>query len=124
MISGCSSWIEEEQKGQTTVETLGDSDEAAQNWVTGVYSKWVYDMFCWGYFPKVLELDADYISGPSWLFKAFGAGNFEGEAEVCDALWKGCYGLIERARYAAAQIEKMQNLEPAAKANYLGDCLS
>ena len=120
-LNSCSSWIDEEIEGQTTEETLGDSDEAAQTWVTGVYSKWVYDMFCWGYFPKVLELDADYISGPSWLFKAFGAGNFEGESEVCDALWKGCYGLIERADYAARQIEKMQTLTDAAKANYLGE---
>jgi hypothetical protein len=119
--SSCNSWIEEEQEGQTTETTLGDSDEAAQTWVTGVYSKWVYDMFCWGYFPKVLELDADYISGPSWLFKAFGAGNFEGESEVCDALWKGCYGLIERADYAQKQIEKMTTLTDAARQNYLGE---
>ncbi len=120
-LSSCSSWIDEELEGQTTEVTLGDSDEAAQTWVTGVYSKWVYDMFCWGYFPKVLELDADYISGPSWLFKAFGAGNFEGESEVCDALWKGCYGLIERADYASKQIEKMESLTDAAKQNYLGE---
>lgn len=121
LLASCNSWIEETTEGQITEETVGDSDEAAQTWVTGVYSKWVYDMFCWGYFPKVLELDADYISGPSWLFKAFGAGNFEGESEVCDALWKGCYGLIERADYAGKQIEKMQNLTPAAKNNYLGE---
>ncbi|MBQ8158853.1 MAG: RagB/SusD family nutrient uptake outer membrane protein [Prevotella sp.] len=120
-LTSCSSWIEEETEGQTTDATLGDNDEAAQAWVTGVYSKWVYDMFCWGYFPKVLELDADYISGPSWLFKAFGAGNFEGESEVCDALWKGCYGLIERADYAQKQIEKMTSLTDAAKQNYLGE---
>ena len=119
--TSCSSWIDEEKEGQTTETTLTDSDESAQAWVTGVYSKWVYDMFCWGYFPKVLELDADYISGPSWLFKAFGAGNFEGESEVCDALWKGCYGLIERANYAQRQIDKMQTLSKAAKDNYLGE---
>ncbi len=121
LMTSCNSWIEEDMDGQTTEETIGDSDEAAQTWVTGVYSKWVYDMFCWGYFPKVLELDADYISGPSWLFKAFGAGNFEGESEVCDALWKGCYGLIERADYAEKQIEKMTTLTDAAKNNYLGE---
>lgn len=119
--TSCSSWIDEEIEGQTTDATLDDSDEAAQTWVTGVYSKWVYDMFCWGYFPKVLELDADYISGPSWLFKAFGAGNFEGESEVCDALWKGCYGLIERADFAQKQIEKMESLTDEAKQNYLGE---
>lgn len=120
-LSSCSSWIEEDLEGQTTEAVVGDSNEAAQTWVTGVYSKWVYDMFCWGYFPKVLELDADYISGPTWLFKAFGAGNFEGEAEVCDALWKGCYGLIERANYAEKQITAMKNVDDAVKRNCLGE---
>lgn len=45
---------------------------AVDTWVTGVYSNWLYDMFCWGEFPKVLELDADYISGPDWLFVLWG----------------------------------------------------
>ncbi|MBQ7442640.1 MAG: RagB/SusD family nutrient uptake outer membrane protein [Bacteroidaceae bacterium] len=121
IATACSSYIDESLEGQTTEATIGDSDEAISTWVTGVYSKWVYDMFCWGYFPKVLELDADYISGPTWLFKAFGAGNFEGEAEVCDALWKGCYGLIERANYAERQIRAMQNVTPAVRNNALGE---
>ncbi|MBR1682277.1 MAG: RagB/SusD family nutrient uptake outer membrane protein [Bacteroidaceae bacterium] len=119
-LSSCS-FIDEDLEGQTTNAVVGDSDEAVQTWVTGVYSKWVYDMFCWGYFPKVLELDADYISGPTWLFKAFGVGNFEGEAEICDALWKGCYGLIERANYAEEQILAMQHADAAVKANALGE---
>ena len=120
MMTSCS-FIEEDLEGQTTNETVGDSDEAARTWVTGVYSKWVYDMFCWGYFPKVLELDADYISGPTWLFKAFGAGNFEGESEVCDALWKGCYGLIERASYAEKQIAAMKSVDERFRQNCLGE---
>lgn len=123
LLSSCNSWIDETTEGQITEQSLGDNDEAAQAWVTGVYSKWVYDMFCWGYFPKVMELDADYISGPSWLFKAFGAGNFEGESEVCDALWKGCYGLIERASYAEKQIAAMTSLSAAAKNNYIGELM-
>ena len=50
-LTSCESWIEENPDGQITEEKVGDSEEAAKSWVTGVYSKWIYDMFCWGYFP-------------------------------------------------------------------------
>ena len=120
-LSACSSWIEEKPNGLITDERVGDSEEAAANWVTGTYSKLIYDMFCWGYFPRVLEFDADYISGPDWLFGTFGAGNFQGESDVTDALWKGCYGLIARANNAERHINAMQNLSTEAKNNAIGE---
>ena len=98
------SWIEENPDSLITSAQLGDSEEACDQLVTGVYSKWIYDMFCWGYFPRMLEFDADYISGPDWLFGTFGAGNFQGEPDLTDALWKGCYGLIGRANTAERYI--------------------
>lgn len=117
----CSSWIEENPESQVTDEKVGDSAEAAASWVTGTYSKWIYDMFCWGYFPKVLEFDADYISGPDWLFGTFGAGNFQGESDVTDALWKGCYGLIARCNNAERHISAMANITDAVKNNAIGE---
>ena len=120
-LSSCDSWIEEDPEGQVTIDKVGDSDDAAQQWVTGTYSKLIYDMFCWGYFPKVLEFDADYISGPDWLFGTFGAGNFQGESDVTDALWKGCYGLIARANNAEREIEKMQHVSTDVKNNAIGE---
>lgn len=81
-LAGCTSWIEEDPDSLITDDMVGDSEDAAKQWVTGVYSKWINDMFRWGYFPRVLEQDADYISGPDWLFGTFGAGNFQGEPEV------------------------------------------
>ena len=120
-LTACDSWIEEDPAGQITEEKVGDSDEAASSWVTGVYSKWIYDMFCWGYFPRVLELDADYISGPDWMFNKFGTGNFQGENDVTDALWNGCYGLIKRANLAETRIDEMTSLTEAAKNNYIGE---
>ena len=117
----CSSWIEENPESQVTDENVGDSAEAAASWVTGTYSKWIYDMFCWGYFPKVLEFDADYISGPDWLFGTFGAGNFQGESDVTDALWKGCYGLIARCNNAERHISAMANITDAVKNNAIGE---
>lgn len=121
LLTSCSSWIEEDPDGLVTDERVGDSEEAAAEWVTGTYSKLIYDMFCWGYFPRVLEFDADYISGPDWLFGTFGAGNFQGESDVTDALWKGCYSLIARANNAERHINAMSNVSEAAKNNALGE---
>ena len=120
-LSSCDSWIKESPDDQITEEKVGDSDDAANSWVTGVYSKWIYDMFCWGYFPRVLEIDADYISGPDWMFNKFGTGNFQGENDVTDALWNGCYGLIKRANLAELRINEMQSLTEKAKNNYIGE---
>jgi len=115
------SWIKEDVSGQLVEETIGDSKEDAAMLVTGVYSKWIYDMFCWGYFPRMLEFDADYISGPDWLFGTFGAGNFQGETDLVDMLWKGCYGLIGRANNSIRIISGMQNLTQQQKDNFIGE---
>lgn len=120
-LTACNSWIKEDVEGQFTDDKVGDNSEAVASWVTGTYSKWIYDIFCWGYFPKVLEFDADYISGPDWLFGTFGAGNFQGESDVTDALWKGCYGLIARANKAERQIRAMQNVDDDVRNNAIGE---
>ena len=121
-LTSCNSYIEEDTDGVSLADKVGDSKEACDLWVTGVYSKWLYDVFCWGYFPRVLEIDADYITGPNWLYAAFGAGMFQGNgADIADALWKGGYGLIERANTAISYIEAMQNVEAAYKNNAIGE---
>lgn len=120
-MPSCSSWIEENPDGLITNDEIPDSDEGARMWVTGVYSKWINDMFRWGYFPRVLEQDADYISGPDWLFGTFGAGNFQGEPEVTDALWNGCYNLIQRANTAERHIAAMINPSEEVKDNAIGE---
>jgi len=119
-VSSCA-WVKEDVSDQLLDTTIGDSKEDAAMLVTGVYSKWIYDMFCWGYFPRMLEFDADYISGPDWLFGTFGAGNFQGEPDLTDALWKGCYGLINRANTAIRIIENMQNPTKEYKENCIGE---
>lgn len=124
VLAGCTSWIEEDPDSLITPEMVGDSEDAAKQWVTGVYSKWVNDMFRWGYFPRVLEQDADYISGPDWLFGGFGAGNFQGtndDLALQDALWNGCYNLIGRANMAEREIRAMSNISEVAKDNAIGE---
>jgi len=121
LICPSCSWIEEKPEGLITDASIGDSQEACNQLVTGVYSKWIYDMFCWGYFPRMLEFDADYISGPDWLFGTFGAGNFQGEPDLTDALWKGCYGIIKRANTAERYITAMKSLTDKEKNNAIGE---
>ena len=120
-LTACNSWIEENPESEITDERVGDSNEAAAEWLTGTYSKWIDDMFRWGYFPRVLEFDADYISGPDWLFGTFGAGNFQGESDVADALWKGCYGMIGRCNNAQRHIQAMEKVSAATKNNAIGE---
>ena len=120
-LTACNSWIEENPESEVTDEKVGDSSEACSAWVTGTYSKLIDDMFRWGYFPKMLEFDADYISGPDWLFGTFGAGNFQGESDVTDALWKGCYGLIGRCNNAERHINAMTSLTTDVKNNAIGE---
>ena len=120
-LTACNSWIEENPESEVTDEKVGDSSDACSAWVTGTYSKLIDDMFRWGYFPKMLEFDADYISGPDWFFGTFGAGNFQGESDVTDALWKGCYGLIGRCNNAERHINAMTTLTTETKNNAIGE---
>ncbi len=117
---GCSKYLEETPYDFISIEQLEDSEEAMDYLVTGVYSKWCDNILRYNNFPYSIELDADYISGPSWLFGSLGAGNFQ-DATNIDALWSGLYNLIDRANTAAEYIEVMENIDDETKANALGE---
>ena len=119
--TSCNDYLTEKPESMIGPDNVGDSKEAVDTWVTGVYSNWLYDMFCWGEFPKVLELDADYISGPDWLFGSMGAGNFQAESAL-DKMWKGPYNLINDANVAIRYISAMKNVDEDYKNNAIGEC--
>lgn len=119
--TSCNDYLTEKPESMVGPDNVGDSKEAVDTWVTGVYSNWLYDMFCWGEFPKVLELDADYISGPDWLFGSMGAGNFQAESAL-DKMWKGPYNLINDANVAIRYISAMKNVDEDYKNNAIGEC--
>lgn len=77
-------------------------------------------MFRWQNFPRVLEMDCDYTSGPDWAFSNLGAGNFQGD-EVADAVWKGCYSLINRANVALNYVNQITGADEKVKANAIGE---
>lgn len=119
-LTSCNSFLEENPDSFIGPDNLGDSKEAVDTWVTGVYSNWIDDMFRWSEFPRVLELDADYISGPDWLFGSMGAGNFQAESSL-SKMWKGPYSLINRTNVAIRYINKMSSVDEAYKNNALGE---
>lgn len=120
-LSSCNDYLEESPEHLVSPDLLGDSKEACDQWVGGVYSKWINDMFRWSNFPKVLELDTDYISGPDWCFSSLGAGNFQGDASAINTMWFGCYSIIARARMADKYISQMENISEEYKGNALGE---
>lgn len=120
VLTSCSKWLQEKPLAFIGPDDIEDSEDGVDVWVTGVYSNWLDDMFRWSYFPFVLELDADYISGPDWLMRHVGAGAFQNE-EMVDKLWKGPYNLIVDALLAKRYISKMTQVDAAYKDNAIGE---
>lgn len=114
LTTSCNDYLKEKSESFIGPDQVEDSKEGVDMWVTGVYSNWLDDMFRWSEFPRVLELDADYISGPDWLFSSLGAGNFQGESAL-DKMWKGPYNLINDANMAVRYISQMKGVDEAYK---------
>lgn len=120
-FTSCNDFLEEKPEHIVSPDQLGDSESACDQWVTGVYSKWINDMFRWSNFPKVLELDTDYISGPDWCFAAMGAGNYQGDPSAINTMWFGCYSIISRALMAEKYISNMNNISDDYRNNAIGE---
>lgn len=120
VTTSCTDWLKEDPQSFIGPENIDDSESGVDTWVTGVYSNWLYDMFCWSEFPRVLELDADYISGPSWLFGHLGAGDFQGESSLAK-MWTGPYNLINDANKAIRYIGAMSSVDTDYKNNAIGE---
>lgn len=118
--TSCSDFLKEDPYSFVTPDKVGDSKEAALQWTTGAYSKLLDDMARWGYFPRILEMDNDYASGPDWSFGDVGAGNFQ-RGEMIPMYWKGFYNLIFRSDYAQYYVSQMQNIEGDFKNNCIGE---
>ncbi|MBR6457846.1 MAG: RagB/SusD family nutrient uptake outer membrane protein [Bacteroidales bacterium] len=120
LLTSCNDWLAEKPSSFIGPEQIEDSEGGVDVWVSGVYANYLDDMFRWAWFPFVLELDCDYISGPDWFLGTMGAGNFQA-AEMVPGMWKCCYNLIMDANLAERQIAKMQNVSDAYKNNAIGE---
>ena len=118
--TSCQKWLAEKPVSFIGPDNIEDSEAGVDVWVTGVYSNYLDDMFRWAWFPFVLELDADYISGPDWFLGTMGAGNFQA-AEMVTGLWKCAYNLIVDAKLAERKISEMTAVNAEYKNNALGE---
>ena len=120
LLTSCSDWLAEKPESFIGPGQIEDTEEGVDVWVSGVYANYLDDMFRWAWFPFVLELDCDYISGPDWFLGTMGAGNFQA-AEMVQGMWKCCYNLIIDSKLAARQIAKMQKVPDDYKNNAIGE---
>ncbi|MEA4984138.1 MAG: RagB/SusD family nutrient uptake outer membrane protein, partial [Paludibacter sp.] len=120
IFSSCSDILDVNAFSKITNEDIEDSDQGADMWVMGAYNG-LSRMYVYDEFPRCLELDNDYVTGPSWAFGELGAGNFQGATNQSDAVWKLSYDLINRTNEAIYHVEKMINVTDAAKNNCLGE---
>ncbi|MCS3156507.1 hypothetical protein NXY07_04130 [Phocaeicola dorei] len=72
-FTSCDDFLAEDPYAFVGPDQVGNDNVAVNLWVTGVYSKWANDMFRWQNFPRVLEMDCDYTSGPDWAFSNLGS---------------------------------------------------
>lgn len=120
LLTGCSDFLAEKPYSFVKPEQMGDSNEAVSQWTTGVYSKMLDDMARWSYFPRILEMDCDYSTGPDWSFADLGAGNFQNQESI-DSFWEGFYNMVFRANYAEYYISKMTQADEDVKNNGIGE---
>lgn len=119
-FTSCSDFLAEDPYALVSPEQIGNDNSAIDLWVTGVYSKWADDMFRYNNFPRVLEMDCDYTTGPDWAFSNLGAGNFQGD-DVATSIWTGCYNLINRANVAINYVSQIDGADASVKENGLGE---
>lgn len=118
-LTSCKKFLDEKPYSSITDNDVPDSDKGADMWVMGSYSS-LSRMFVYNEFPRVLELDNDYFSGPTYAFGEVGAGNFQGN-EQSNSLWIRAYELIDKTNVSISHIQKMQNVEALKKQNNLGE---
>lgn len=118
-FTSCSDFLDEKPYSSITDKDVPDSDKGADMWVMGAYSG-LSKMFTWSEFPRVIELDNDYFSGPTYAFGEVGAGNFQGN-EQANSLWNRVYELIDKTNVSISHIEQMKNVDVRKKENNLGE---
>lgn len=119
-LTSCADALDEKGFAFANEETITDSDEGAQQWVTGAYSALVYEVFRWDVFPHVLDFDCDYMTGPDWAFGKFGSGNFQDD-DHAQQMWEKMYNIIHRCNLGLEHIEPMTQTSAEAKNNAMGE---
>lgn len=116
----CDDFLTEKQYDFIGPDLVGDSEEAKEYWLNGVYYTFSSgDYFQYGAFEQMWELDSDDTSGPPWAMSGIGAGNFPGFWGY-NITWTGPYNIIHRANQAMLKINEMSSLTNESKDDAMG----
>lgn len=116
----CDDFLTEKQYDFIGPDLVGDSEEAKEYWLNGVYYTFNSgDYFQYGAFEQMWELDNDDVSGPPWAMSGIGAGNFPGFWGY-NVTWTGPYNIIHRANQALLKIGEMVSLTEESKKDAIG----
>lgn len=118
-MTSCNDWLKEESFDFIQPDDIEDSDKGAQQMLTGTYSK-LLGMFNSNNFPLIWEYDSDYLTGPSWAFGTYGAGNFQNNSMV-NAMWEDGYAMIHRCNYSLFKVNSMTNVSDRTKTVVCGE---
>lgn len=118
-MTSCNDWLKEESFDFIQPDDIEDSDKGAQQMLTGAYSK-LLGMFNSNNFPLLWEYDSDYMTGPSWAFGTYGAGNFQNNSMV-NAMWEDGYAMIHRCNFSLFKVNGMSNVTPRTKTTVNGE---
>ncbi|GCB33412.1 RagB/SusD family nutrient uptake outer membrane protein [Bacteroides faecalis] len=118
-MTSCEDWLKEESYDFIQPDDIEDSDKGANQWLTGSYSK-LLTMFNSNNFPLIWEYDSDYLTGPSWAFGTYGAGNFQNNSMV-NALWEDGYAMIHRCNYSLYKVNSMTKVSQRLKTAINGE---
>lgn len=116
----CDDFLTEKQYDFIGPDLVGDSEEAKEYWLNGVYFTFNSgDYFQYGAFEQMWELDSDDVSGPPWAMSGIGAGNFPGFWGN-NVTWTGPYNIIHRANQALIKVDEMSSLTDESKNDAIG----
>lgn len=119
-LVSCDDFLTEKQYDFIGPDLVGDSEEAKEYWLNGVYFTFNSgDYFQYGAFEQMWELDSDDVSGPPWAMSGIGAGNFPGFWGN-NITWTGPYNIIHRANQALIKVGEMSALTDESKNDAIG----
>ena len=103
-------------------DQLGNDNAAVDLWLAGVYSKWGNNMFRYSSFPRCLELDSDYITGPDWASVIWERETFR-RTSMRLLFGRVVIILIHRANVAIHYVNEITGADEKVKRNALGELL-
>lgn len=119
-LCACNKFLEEKAYDFMGPDQVGyETEEDALIWANGAYNAMTLHLFSGsGVYDKMMELDSDYATGPSWAFGELGTGNFS-QYWAAPSFWNSLYSVIDKCNNGIHYVN-LNTCEEKAKNNALG----